>query len=162
MDERVIYKGNALQGVDAKGRVAIPHTLRAAIEQNSQVKFVNVSMHLAHNCLIGFDRAYPTYWNRKTDADEARELEAGRPFDREGMERDLFGMSDEFAFDDSGRFVLPSAYRKLAGIEGWAFFVGVNQRFEIWNPRIALETAALSAIVKASLRIHLEEKGIVL
>ena len=71
--------------------------------------------------------------------DEARALDAGRDVDRDNIGRLAFGTGEELPFDASGRFILPAFYRETAGLTDLAFFIGIGERFEIWNPQAILK-----------------------
>lgn len=154
MDQRGVFRGFALQTVDAKGRVAIPHGLRSTIELNSQVKTVVIAKHQIDQCLTGYDRNYTP---PAAVGDDGRDLNAAG---RYNASRVAFGLTDDANFDDSGRCVIPPMLRKLGKIDNLAFFLGIGDAFEIWNPWIALESADVVEDVKDIIRFCLEEKGI--
>jgi MraZ protein len=156
VDQRGVFRGFALQAVDAKGRVAIPHGLRTTIERNSQVKTVVIAKHEIDQCLTGYDRDYTP--PPAVDQD-GRGLSGAN---RYNASRVAFGLTDDANYDDSGRCVIPPMLRKLGKIENLAFFLGAGDTFEIWNPKIALESPDVVEDVKAIIRFCLEEKGITL
>ncbi len=47
----------------------------------------------------------------------------------------LVGGSGELTFESDGRVILPETLRNLAGISDEATFVGMGQRFQIWEPK---------------------------
>ncbi|MFW2828619.1 division/cell wall cluster transcriptional repressor MraZ [Sphingomonas sp. ID0503] len=144
MDGRGVFRGFALQNVDAKGRVAIPYALRQTIELNSQVKTAVVAKLGKSDGLTGYDR------NFLPEAGDRNE------------NRINFGLTEEANYDDSGRMVIPPMLRKLGKIENLAFFIGTGERFEIWNPAIALASDEIDDDVKEIIRFCLEDKGITL
>ena len=44
------------------------------------------------------------------------------------------GQAHQLPLDDTGRIVMPEAFRELAGITDSAYFVGRINTFQIWNP----------------------------
>lgn len=135
-----LYEGSALQGVDAKGRVAIPADFRAVFEKNSDARTIVIGIHPTLPCL----RAYDLTWSkinfaeiqaalRSPDAD-VRAIATKRNAD--------FSDVDKAPFDPSGRFVLDEFFASEAKIEtpGWAFFSGDAQTFNIWNPDVLMAT----------------------
>ncbi len=143
------YEGSALQGVDAKGRVAIPADFRATFEKNSESRTIVIGIHPDLPCL----RAYDPTWSKINFA----EIQAGmRSPDADvralAIKRNAdFSDVDRAPFDPSGRFVLDEFFRAEAQIEtpGWAFFSGDAQTFNIWNPEVLLATTdGVSAVTR--------------
>lgn len=141
MTGQELYEGSALQGVDAKGRVAIPADFRAVFEKNSESRTIVIGVHPVLPCL----RAYDLTWSkvnfaqikedmRHPDAD-VRALAVKRNAD--------FSDVDRAPFDPSGRFILDEFFRNEAKIEspGWAFFSGDAETFNIWNPEVLMAQA---------------------
>ena len=113
--------------VDGKGRVSVPAPFRAAIAKG------------------GFDGVfcYPSLDSAAIDAggqslmDQISGLlEAIDPYSdgRDTLSLALFGQSDVLKLDQDGRAVLTEALRAHAGIEDQAIFVGLGDKFQIWEP----------------------------
>ncbi len=143
VSDRQLYKGHMLNGIDAKGRVAIPASMRAVLERNAEGRTFTLAIHAKDECLTGYDRGWSDLLNTRLEREEARERDAGREFDYHNAFRRAFGTSEELPYDSSGRFILPAFYRKKAGLEDLAFFLGTGNTFEIWNPRRLLETPGI-------------------
>lgn len=138
--ETGLYIGSALQGVDGKGRVAIPADFRAAIEINSATRTVMVAFHDSLPCL----RAFDTQWARDAEADFRRRLAEGASPVEIAAERELvFGEVEQAAFDPSGRFILPDFFRKEVEIGARAFFIGAGNTFNIWAPEKLVDHASV-------------------
>jgi MraZ protein len=132
-----LYIGSALQGVDRKGRVAIPADFRAVIEQNSATRTVMVSFHPTLPCLRGFD----SQWAAAAEADFRRRLLAGENAESIAAEREAaFGEVEQAPFDPSGRFILPDFFRSEAEIDDRAFFIGAGPTFNIWAPSLLVKS----------------------
>lgn len=67
----------------------------------------------------------------------------------------LFGESIQLAFDENGRISLPQQFLDFAGIEGEIAFVGLGNKFQIWNPKTLEER-------KAAARDAVKSKGMTL
>jgi MraZ protein len=67
-------------------------------------------------------------------------------------------MTEDVPYDTSGRIILPPMMRRKGQIEDLALFVGIGGTFEIWNPRLALESGDEELRELAAYR--LEEKGL--
>lgn len=149
MTDFELYEGSTLQGVDAKGRVAIPADFRAVFEKNSEARTIVIGIHPVLPCL----RAYDLTWSkinfaqiqadmRSPDAD-VRALAEKRNAD--------FSDVDRAPFDPSGRFVIDEFFRGEAKIDspGWAFFSGDAQTFNIWNPDVLMaQSEGVSAVTR--------------
>jgi MraZ protein len=130
--------------IDAKGRVSVPAPFRAVIAQG------------------GFDGVFchPSLDARAIDA-------GGRPLvdtisglldgldpysdERDQLSTALFGLSEILKFDQDGRVVLGEALRNHAGLGGEAVFVGLGDKFQIWNPE---RFAAHLALAREKVREH--------
>ena len=63
-------------------------------------------------------------------------------------------------FDGSGRFIMPAFPRFYAGIKGHAFFYGVLDYIEIWDPAALVATVDMPPVVKEMARFYMAEKEI--
>ena len=54
--------------------------------------------------------------------------------EREILERMLNAQSSYAQIDDNGRLVLSSRLRKLIDVESEAIFIGMGDKFQIWEP----------------------------
>ena len=116
MQARELFEGFALQSVDEKGRVAIPADLRAAVERNSNDRFIVVGRHPFDPCLSAHDLS----WSQEkfTRIDDP----AQSPYAKDGNEaarakRRAFGAVERAAFDASGRDCKGSLRKKR--VRGW-------------------------------------------
>lgn len=154
-----MFRGYALQGIDGKGRVAIPAPMRLMIERNSPDSKVLIDPHAADPCLTAADLGWSDILMAQIERDEARALDAGQTVDRHNSVRNAFGRGDSVPFDASGRFILPPFLRMKARLEDLAFFIGAGNTFEIWNPNVLLETPGIDATLKEMVAWHLSERG---
>lgn len=143
-----LYEGSALQGVDAKGRVAIPADFRASFERNSEARVIVVGVHPDKPCL----RAYDLTWSKVNFARIQEDMRSPDADVRElAREREAaFADVERAPFDPSGRFVLPDFFREEAKIllNGWAFFAGDGPTFNIWSPEVLMATDGVSAVTR--------------
>lgn len=168
MSDREYFRGYGLQGVDDKGRVAIPAALRSALEANTpqrgdgkDVRQVVISIHEEGACLVAFDLGFA---NAQIDELKQRERErvAGTGSRDWQLMRQGIGPSETLPFDASGRFILPGFPRDEAGIGEVAFFIGVGDTIEIWDPRRLDKHPTAPEATKAACRYLCKQKGIVL
>lgn len=161
---RGVYQGYGLQGVDQKGRVAIPAPLRNVLEANNPRtdgqepgRTVVIAMHETEPCLVGYD---PLYTAELKDRVAARAAAKTVPGDAQdwNASRINFGMVETLPFDASGRFVLQGFPKAYAQIGDLAMFVAVGDVFEIWNPEILLGWDGADPKLKALARYLLDNR----
>ena len=166
MAERGDYQGSGLALVDDKGRVAIPNALRAALATNSPRAdgkdggTIIIAAHEDQPCLVAYDPAY----RAALKLELARRLELSRGEDGKVDQniRRSFANGEEAPFDGSGRFVMSALSRHLGGIEQNAFFYGMLDTIEIWNPKTLIETPGIDPNVVKTCRFYAQERGIAL
>ena len=132
-----LFRGNALNAVDAKGRVSVPAFIRQKIERRSDERLIVLARHEIFPCLVGYDADYAQIIDAEN---ERRRLKEEDSDPHAHYARAYLTMSDtaELAYDGSGRVVLPNRVRGKAGIEDLALFLGVGRTFELWNPHVAV------------------------
>ncbi|MEH3107424.1 MAG: division/cell wall cluster transcriptional repressor MraZ [Sphingomonas fennica] len=170
MDIVDFFLGNALNAVDAKGRVSLPSDFRAVIERRARAaaatgnvldaKTVSIGEHEKHACLQAFDATYAGALFRQLQQRVAQAAEADQMAALDDAQADAFGAMLPVSFDAAGRMVLSAQLRATAGIRDLAFFVGSGQTFQIWDPRRYLEEQADKARVCRTLRFLLAERGV--
>ena len=131
------FRGESLHKVDSKGRVSIPAQFRRVLEEGDpDLKAgLNPSCVLVHNqkrkkCLEGYSIA---------SINEVDDLVSQLPRysrEREILERMLNAQSSYAQIDDNGRLVLSLKLRKLINVDSEAIFVGMGDKFEVWEPQI--------------------------
>jgi MraZ protein len=157
--DRELFQGYAVNGIDAKGRVAIPAPLRASIEQNGDGRFVTIARHESAPCLVGYDRGWSRFLREQLRTDESAERASGRSFDRHNANRRAFGLVEEVPYDSSGRFILPGFMRDKAQLSDTAFFFGTGDTFEIWSPKLLLATPGVDEEMKEVVAWLLSQRG---
>ena len=149
-----LFRGRALNAVDAKGRVSIPAEFRAAIQNRYRRnvaaggidpasvdvegkaragKVVALVRDPEQPCFIGYDDAY---------ADQYRDEINLRHADKTGIERErairkdrgFFGSSEDMAWDVNGRIVMAQRMRAKVGIDAFVYFFARGETFELWDP----------------------------
>ena len=115
MSGRALFRGSALNAVDAKGRVAIPAGLRQAVESNGDGRNLIIAKHESDPCLIGYDHGWSSLLHARLNRTEDREADAGRDYSRHNPNRRAFGLVEDVPFDASGRFIMPTMLRGTSG-----------------------------------------------
>lgn len=161
MELEHLFNGSALCAVDAKGRLSVPAFIRGVIERRSDAKAVVIGAHEVAPCLNAYDRGYARHLHAENERRRLiEEAAGGDPATHFARARRTFGVTEDVPYDTSGRIILPPMMRRKGQIEDLALFVGVGGTFEIWNPRLALESGDEDLRDLAAYR--LEEKGIAL
>lgn len=122
--------------LDAKGRVSIPAPFRAVLERDGYA---------------GGIYCYPSIDAPALDAGGERlakkidGLLSGLPDysdERDELSVALYGDVQVLSIDQDGRIVLPEALRAHAGITAQVTFVGLGDKFQIWEPERFTERRA--------------------
>lgn len=157
MEIEHLFNGSALNAVDAKGRLSVPAFVRAVIERRSDAKTIILGKHEVDDCLSGYDRNHARILYLENERRRLNE-EGAEPRAHFLRARRTFGFTEEASYDSSGRIILPPMMRRNGRIEDLALFVGVGGTFEIWNPRLALQSG--DAELRELAAFRMEEKGI--
>lgn len=157
------YQGDGIGLVDDKGRVAIPAALRQTLSANAPKEggknggAVIVGAHQKNRCLIAYDAGYLDVLAGNLAKREAEHTAADGEFDYSIKRRAAVGES--VPFDGSGRFIMPAFPRHYAKIGAHAFFYGVLDYIEIWDPRTLLDSDGPD-VVKEMASFHMAERGV--
>ncbi|HEY5346668.1 MAG TPA: hypothetical protein VIJ72_00635 [Rhizomicrobium sp.] len=115
--------------LDSKGRVCIPSLYRQILAvQNTPGVFLCPSF--VYPALEGFGQA-------QLDAAAAR-LAAMDPFfsaAHDDRAAQVLAESHALPLDENGRVRIPDAMIESAGLKGELLFVGLGEKFQIWNPQ---------------------------
>jgi MraZ protein len=118
--------------IDAKGRVSIPAPFRAILERDGYAQGGAVGIY-----------CYPSLDAPALDAGGERlartidGLLSGLPDysdERDELSVALYGDVQVLAVDADGRIVLPEGLRQHAGLSAQVTFVGLGQKFQMWEP----------------------------
>jgi MraZ protein len=126
-------------GVDAKKRVSIPAAFRKVLGGQESV-YLWPSLHKP--CIEG---AGQSLMDGFSDSMAGLDLMDERRF---ALATYIMGEARQARFDEGGRIVLDSELLATAGITDKACFVGLGDRFQIWEPKafdaVRLETRELA------------------
>jgi MraZ protein len=163
--DRGAYQGCGLALVDDKGRVAIPAALRATLAANAPKDdgksggTVVIATHRTDRCLIGYDQGYIEQLRAELTEQERAHTSADGEFNY-NIKRRGAAAAEATPFDGSGRFIMPAFPRFRAKIGKHAFFWGVIDYFEIWDPETLLATEGAPDVMKDAVAFFLGEKGL--
>lgn len=130
----VSYSGQGFSLLGEKGRFVLPPDFRKSVRDSGLgERVLCLAKHPRWKCLTGFGLGRVSEFEAELDREERIALERGLDFDRDQRASQLYGFA-KVPFDDSGRFVLPERFFRLAGLGNAAFFQGGGKSFTIWNP----------------------------
>jgi MraZ protein len=113
--------------IDPRGRVAIPAPFRAVLPQEGTAE-IHCYPHLDYGAI----EAGGTRLVEEIKGIVGRQP-TGSPL-REALELVYFGECEKLKVDPDGRTILPKRLREHAGIADTAIFVGLGNKFQIWEP----------------------------
>ena len=120
-----MFRGRFEHIIDGKGRASIPARFREILRRDygSDQLIVTVS----DSCLV----TYPlTQW--QVFEEKMKDLSQFKK-EAKSFLRYFYSGAMECAIDDHGRILVPSRFREHAKLIKEIVFVGVMNRFEIWN-----------------------------
>ena len=124
MDQFVSTFTNKL---DSKGRVSVPAPFRTVLTKDG---FEGIYCYPSLD-----DQALDAGGQRLVDTIQGL-LEDIAPYsdERDHLAMALFGASEVISVDQDGRMVLPERLREFAGISTRVTFVGLGDKFQLWEP----------------------------
>jgi MraZ protein len=144
----------ALNVIDGKNRLSIPADYRAVIAARTNSRDLMLAPSRNATCLVGFDKNRPDQLMADHRARFAGQQ--GREKDREATQ--IFAGMAAMTIDDAGRIVLPPVTKRLRKLENHAFFIGLGDYFEIWDPWIYLAAEDADEVVLEALHEELAAK----
>ncbi|MEQ9143737.1 MAG: division/cell wall cluster transcriptional repressor MraZ [Parvibaculaceae bacterium] len=135
------FRGTFTNKIDAKGRVSVPAKFRS-VTAAQEFPGIICFPSLTDPCIEGggpdLDAEIDTMLNRLD------------PFSRERnvLSNMLKAQSAELMFDADGRVSLPDMLTEKAGIRDQVTFVGLGNKFQIWEPK-AYEAYLADAMAEA-------------
>ena len=122
------FVSTTINKLDAKRRVSVPAAFRQILAKQDLQGFYCLASD-SQPALEGFGTpVLAFYQERQTAAEPLRSDQ----YDVAAQE--IFGETRLLEFDDQGRVTLPPELLEHAGITERVLFVGLNQKFQIWDP----------------------------
>ena len=159
MAERAVFKGYALQGIDGKGRVALPAPMRLIVESSKSDRQIFLTDDRLRGCLRAGDEVWLARLQKRNAEAADRALNAGHDFDYYEVGSTTNGPIDDVPFDASGRFILPPFLRNKGALTDLAFFWGAGDSIEIWDPRRLLAKPDIDPAKRERCEYLMAERG---
>jgi MraZ protein len=141
--------------IDAKGRVSVPAPFRAVLERDG---YAGGGIY----CYPSLDAPALDAGGQRL-ADNIDRLLDGLPDysdERDELSVALYGDVHTLAIDQDGRIVLPETLRAHAGLSTHVAFVGLGQKFQMWEPaRFEARRAAAREKVRDHRRLFAGRRG---
>ena len=128
--------------IDAKGRVSIPAPFRAVLERDGYSQGAGGGAGAGPSGAGGI-YCYPSLDAPAIDGGGERLAQkidgllsglADYSDERDELSVALYGDVQVLNIDGDGRIVLPESLRRHAGLEGQVTFVGLGDKFQMWEP----------------------------
>jgi MraZ protein len=116
------FKGGPLLTLDGKGRLSVPVRYRDVLVSAVQGHMVVSKSHV--RCLSLFPRPVWEQFEARLNA---------LPASADGLRRLYIGSATEVNIDSASRVLLPPELRQWAGLEREVVFMGLGNRFELWD-----------------------------
>lgn len=120
------FSGNLPAKLDAKGRVALPSSMRKLLDDQA-VEFV-VRSDVYQPCLVLYTCKA---WEAEVESLKAL-LDRWNP-DHAMLLRRFMADAEQLTLDASGRLLLPKRLIEPMHIDRDVYFIGVDDRIEIWG-----------------------------
>lgn len=139
------FVSNFTNRIDAKGRVSIPASFRAALTRDG---FEGLFVHPSP------DRTALDCGGHALLTEIDGLLARFSPYseERDTLATALLGTSEILKIDGEGRVILTETLKAYAGVTDEATFVGQGSKFQIWEPRRFEAHLAASRATLAALR----------
>jgi len=120
-----MFKGHYINSINEKGRLSIPSKFREALDSGGHDHLIITKSF--DPCLTAY---LPDEWEKVEE--KTRHLSMVRKADNFFL-RHVFGSAVECTIDPQGRVLIPASLREYASLEKKCLFVGITERFEIWD-----------------------------
>ena len=124
------FLGNALNGVDGKGRLSVPSFVRSQLDRSSDARIVMIGVHETKPCLTVYGAQYAAFMLADFERRLLKVEESGGDLDEmHDRAAGMFGSTERLSYDSSGRIVLPKTLRSSAQIDDLVHDLRVRVRF---------------------------------
>lgn len=123
-----LFLSTYINKIDKKGRVSVPATFRAALANESYQGVVLFPSYKL-NAIEGVGMGAMEVMGARMDQNFAFFSD-----DHDELATVLFGESIQLSFDENGRITLPQSFLDFAGLTDQIAFVGLGNKFQLWNP----------------------------
>ena len=120
-----MFRGRFEHSIDGKGRVSIPAKFRDVLKRDYGSEQLIVTIF--DSCLVAYPLAEWQQFEEKMKDFSQLKKEA------KSFLRYFYSGAMECAIDDHGRILIPPQFREHADLNKEIVFLGVMNRFEIWN-----------------------------
>jgi MraZ protein len=129
------FLGSHQNRLDAKGRVSVPASFRAALRQSGDVNGTGIQLVLRPSHLHPCIEAWPTskFETLATPLERYSPLSA----EHEDLAASIYADAYPVEADKEGRILIPDQLATHAGLTEAVVFMGMGPTFQIWEPAAA-------------------------
>ena len=124
-----LFLSTYVNKIDAKGRISVPASFRAAISSEAFKGLVLFRSSFC-KCLEGFAMSKMEELSGRLNNLDLFSSE------HDDLASIIFGDALQAQIDVDGRINLPEVYKTFACLDDKAAFVGMGHKFQIWNPEL--------------------------
>lgn len=148
-----LFLSTFVNRLDKKRRVSVPAGFRAALSAES---FQGIVLFPSYklNALEGVGMSVMEQMGSRMDNNFAFFSD-----DHDELATVLFGESISLGFDENGRISLPPNFMDFAGITDQVAFVGMGNKFQIWNPEALEARKSIARDAVQSKKVTLPKGG---
>jgi len=121
-----LFLSNTTNKLDKKGRVSVPSSFGAAMK-SEEFQGIVLFQSNSHQCLEGFA------WSSMQEINNRLDHFVMFSDAQDDMATAIFGSAVQLPFDGDERIILPSNLISFAKLDDQAVFVGLGNKFQIWN-----------------------------
>ena len=144
----------ALNAIDGKNRLSIPADYRQVIHARTGTKDLRLAPSRNATCLVGFDKDRPD----QLMVDHRARFAGQNSRERDRDATEIFSGMTALTIDEAGRVVLPPVLKRLRKLGNYAYFIGLGDYFEMWDPWIYLSAKDADEVALETLREELLAK----
>jgi MraZ protein len=123
-----MFRGRFAHNIDKKGRVSIPAKFREILKRDYGSD--QLIMTIFDSCLVAYPLAeWQLFEEKMKDFSQLKK-------ESKSFLRYFYSGAMESVIDDHGRILIPPQFRDHANLNKEIVFVGVMNRFEIWNKEV--------------------------
>jgi MraZ protein len=116
LEREHLFRGSALNAVDAKGRLSVPSFIRQKVERRSDEKLLVLSLHSEFPCLVGYDANYSATMQDKA---ERRLGDNPDPLAELDLQASLFAGTVDVPYDPSAASSCRRASSAVPTLASW-------------------------------------------
>ena len=129
INDMALFLSTYTNKIDKKGRVSVPSQFRATLSSQSFQGVVLFRSNV-HSCLEGVPWSYMEEVGKRLENFDFLSSE------QDDLATTIFGSAVQLPLDGDGRIILPADLIEFSELADKVSFVGLGNKFQIWNPEL--------------------------